>query len=191
MKETGDLRMVRADQVVAGPPGAPVSSAGTPAGPASPAATAAGTATQPATTDSSQSGRLGSQHSSVRCRGQQQGVRRTGGSDRGTPALPRLKRRERHPPHVPGFSRIPRRRLKYRIPTVMSPRLLRAAVYWSQDRAMPSRQRRRRPPRPRASSASGRPRRAPRLSVGTTRSSAREIAFCRSTIGISNSMATP
>jgi hypothetical protein len=32
IKETGDLRMVRADQVVAGPPGAPVSSAGTPAG---------------------------------------------------------------------------------------------------------------------------------------------------------------
>ncbi len=34
IKETGDLRMVRADQVIAGPPGAPVSSAGTPAGPA-------------------------------------------------------------------------------------------------------------------------------------------------------------
>jgi hypothetical protein len=34
IKETGDLRMVRADQVIAGPPGAPVSSAGMPAGPA-------------------------------------------------------------------------------------------------------------------------------------------------------------
>ena len=32
IKETGDLRTVRADQVVAGPPGAPVSTAGTPAG---------------------------------------------------------------------------------------------------------------------------------------------------------------
>jgi hypothetical protein len=51
IKETGDLRMVRADQVVAGPPGAPVSSAGTPAGPA---ATQAGGATQSAMTDSSQ-----------------------------------------------------------------------------------------------------------------------------------------
>ena len=51
IKETGDLRMVRADQVVAGPPGAPVSSAGTPAGPA---ATQAGDATQSAMTDSSQ-----------------------------------------------------------------------------------------------------------------------------------------
>jgi hypothetical protein len=45
IKETGDLRMVRVDQVVAGPPGAPVSSAGTPAGPA---------ATQSAVTDSSE-----------------------------------------------------------------------------------------------------------------------------------------
>jgi hypothetical protein len=43
IKETGDLRMVRADQVIAGPPGAPVSSAGMPAGPA---ATSAGSATQ-------------------------------------------------------------------------------------------------------------------------------------------------
>jgi hypothetical protein len=51
IKETGDLRMVRADQVVAGPPGAPVSSAGTPAGPA---ATQAGGETQSAMTDSSQ-----------------------------------------------------------------------------------------------------------------------------------------
>ena len=51
IKETGDLRMVRADQVIAGPPGAPVSSAGTPAGPA---ATSAGSATQAATSDSSQ-----------------------------------------------------------------------------------------------------------------------------------------
>jgi hypothetical protein len=34
IKETGDLRMVRADQVIAGPPGAPVSSTGMPAGPA-------------------------------------------------------------------------------------------------------------------------------------------------------------
>ena len=32
IKETGDLRTVRADQVIAGPPGAPVSPAGTPAG---------------------------------------------------------------------------------------------------------------------------------------------------------------
>jgi hypothetical protein len=51
IKETGDLRMVRVDQVVAGPPGAPVSSAGTPAGPA---ATSPGSATQSAMTDSSQ-----------------------------------------------------------------------------------------------------------------------------------------
>lgn len=48
IKETGDLRMVRVDQVVAGPPGAPVSSAGTPAGPATTSATG------PAMTDSSQ-----------------------------------------------------------------------------------------------------------------------------------------
>ncbi len=42
IKETGDLRMVRADQVIAGPPGAPVSSTGMPAGPAAtPAASAA------------------------------------------------------------------------------------------------------------------------------------------------------
>jgi hypothetical protein len=51
IKETGDLRMVRADQVIAGPPGAPVSSAGTPAGPA---AMPAGGATQVATSDSPQ-----------------------------------------------------------------------------------------------------------------------------------------
>jgi hypothetical protein len=51
IKETGDLRMVRVDQVVAGPPGAPVSSAGTPAGPA---ATPSGSATQSAMTDSSE-----------------------------------------------------------------------------------------------------------------------------------------
>ena len=51
IKETGDLRMVRADQVIAGPPGAPVSSAGTPAGPA---ATSTGSTTQAATSDSSQ-----------------------------------------------------------------------------------------------------------------------------------------
>lgn len=51
IKETGDLRMVRVDQVVAGPPGAPVSSAGTPAGPA---ATPPGSAAQSAMTDSSQ-----------------------------------------------------------------------------------------------------------------------------------------
>jgi hypothetical protein len=50
IKETGDLRMVRVDQVIAGPPGAPVSSAGTPAGPA---AMSAGSATQSATADSS------------------------------------------------------------------------------------------------------------------------------------------
>src|SRR5882757_1697299 len=41
IKETGDLRTVRADQVIAGPPGAPVSLAGTPAGAATmPPATA-------------------------------------------------------------------------------------------------------------------------------------------------------
>jgi hypothetical protein len=51
IKETGDLRMVRADQVVAGPPGAPVSSAGTPAGSAM---MPAGNDNQPAMTDSSQ-----------------------------------------------------------------------------------------------------------------------------------------
>jgi hypothetical protein len=51
IKETGDLRMVRADQVVAGPPGAPVSLAGTPAGSA---VMPAGNATQSAMTDSSQ-----------------------------------------------------------------------------------------------------------------------------------------
>jgi hypothetical protein len=59
IKETGDLRTVRADQVVAGPPGAPVSSSGTPAGAAnmSPPATA-GTETS-ATSDSSQAGSPG------------------------------------------------------------------------------------------------------------------------------------
>jgi hypothetical protein len=51
IKETGDLRMVRADQVVAGPLGAPVSSAGTPAGPA---VAPPGSAAQPAMTESSQ-----------------------------------------------------------------------------------------------------------------------------------------
>ena len=56
IKETGDLRMVRVDQVVAGPPGAPVSSAGTPAGPA---ATPPGSAAQPAMTDSSQAAASG------------------------------------------------------------------------------------------------------------------------------------
>src|ERR1700730_16105575 len=41
IKETGDLRTVRADQAIAGPPGAPGSPAGTPAGAAAmPAATA-------------------------------------------------------------------------------------------------------------------------------------------------------
>jgi hypothetical protein len=55
IKETGDLRMVRADQVIAGPPGAPVSSAGTPAGPA---ATSAGSATQ-AVAESSQAAESG------------------------------------------------------------------------------------------------------------------------------------
>ena len=55
IKETGDLRTVRADQVVAGPPGAPVSLAGTPAGSATmPAATAGVDAS--ATSDSSQAG---------------------------------------------------------------------------------------------------------------------------------------
>ena len=56
IKETGDLRTVRADQVIAGPPGAPVSPAGTPAGAASmPSATAgveAPAATAPAATAS-------------------------------------------------------------------------------------------------------------------------------------------
>jgi hypothetical protein len=56
IKETGDLRMVRADQIIAGPPGAPVSSAGTPAGPA---ATPPGSATQAATSDSSQAASSG------------------------------------------------------------------------------------------------------------------------------------
>ena len=53
IKETGDLRMVRADQVIAGPPGAPVSSTGMPAGPA---AAPAGSATLP---DSSQTAAAG------------------------------------------------------------------------------------------------------------------------------------
>ena len=56
IKETGDLRTVRADQVIAGPPGAPVSPAGSPAGAASmPSATAgveAPAATAPAATAS-------------------------------------------------------------------------------------------------------------------------------------------
>jgi hypothetical protein len=55
IKETGDLRTVRADQVIAGPPGAPVSPSGTPAGAAAmPAATAGVEAS--ATSDSSQAG---------------------------------------------------------------------------------------------------------------------------------------
>jgi hypothetical protein len=58
IKETGDLRTVRADQVIAGPPGAPVSTAGTPAGAATmPAATAGVEAS--ATSDSSQAGSPG------------------------------------------------------------------------------------------------------------------------------------
>ncbi len=58
IKETGDLRTVRADQVIAGPPGAPVSPAGTPAGAAAmPAATAGVEAS--ATSDSSQAGSPG------------------------------------------------------------------------------------------------------------------------------------
>ena len=58
IKETGDLRTVRADQVVAGPPGAPVSLAGTPAGAATmPAATPGVDAS--ATSDSSQAGSPG------------------------------------------------------------------------------------------------------------------------------------
>jgi hypothetical protein len=58
IKETGDLRTVRADQVIAGPPGAPVSTAGTPAGAATmPAAPAGGEAS--ATSDSSQAGSPG------------------------------------------------------------------------------------------------------------------------------------
>jgi hypothetical protein len=58
IKETGDLRTVRADQVIAGPPGAPVSLAGTPAGAATmPAATAGVEAS--ATSDSSQAGSPG------------------------------------------------------------------------------------------------------------------------------------
>ncbi len=59
IKETGDLRTVRADQVIAGPPGAPVSPSGTPAGAATmPPATAAADA--PVVSDSSQSGTSGS-----------------------------------------------------------------------------------------------------------------------------------
>jgi hypothetical protein len=58
IKETGDLRTVRADQVIAGPPGAPVSPAGTPAGAASmPAATAGVEAS--ATSDSPRAGSPG------------------------------------------------------------------------------------------------------------------------------------
>jgi hypothetical protein len=56
IKDTGDLRMVRVDQVVAGPPGAPVSSTGTPAGAA---ATSSGSATQAAMTDSSEAAASG------------------------------------------------------------------------------------------------------------------------------------
>jgi hypothetical protein len=52
IKETGDLRMVRADQVIAGPPGAPVSSSGTPAGAASMAPPATAGAETSATPDS-------------------------------------------------------------------------------------------------------------------------------------------
>ena len=58
IKETGDLRTVRADQVVAGPPGAPVSLAGTPAGAATMPAATAGVDTS-ATSDSSQAGSPG------------------------------------------------------------------------------------------------------------------------------------
>lgn len=58
IKETGDLRTVRADQVVAGPPGAPVSLAGTPAGAATMPATTAGVDAS-ATSDSSQAGSPG------------------------------------------------------------------------------------------------------------------------------------
>ena len=58
IKETGDLRTVRADQVIAGPPGAPVSLTGTPAGAATmPPATAGVEAS--ATPDSSQAGSPG------------------------------------------------------------------------------------------------------------------------------------
>jgi hypothetical protein len=58
IKETGDLRTVRADQVIAGPPGAPVSTAGMPAGAATmPAATPGAEAS--ATSDSSQAGSPG------------------------------------------------------------------------------------------------------------------------------------
>jgi hypothetical protein len=53
IRETGDLRTVRADLIIAGPPGAPVSPMGTPAG----AATAAGAT--PGTSDSSQAASLG------------------------------------------------------------------------------------------------------------------------------------
>jgi hypothetical protein len=58
IKETGDLRTVRADQVIAGPPGAPVSPAGTPAGAASMPAATAGVETS-ATSDSSRAGSSG------------------------------------------------------------------------------------------------------------------------------------
>ena len=59
IRETGDLRTVRADQVIAGPPGAPVSPSGTPAGAAAmpPAATAGVEAS--ATSDSAQAGSPG------------------------------------------------------------------------------------------------------------------------------------
>jgi hypothetical protein len=58
IKETGDLRTVRADQVIAGPPGAPVSLAGTPAGAATMSPATAGVEPS-ATSDSSQAGSPG------------------------------------------------------------------------------------------------------------------------------------
>jgi hypothetical protein len=58
IKETGDLRTVRADQVIAGPPGAPVSSSGTPAGAANMSPATAGTEGS-AASDSSQAGSPG------------------------------------------------------------------------------------------------------------------------------------
>ena len=64
IKETGDLRTVRADQVIAGPPGAPVSPTGTPAGAATmPPATAGVEAS--GTSDSSQAGSPGAASASA------------------------------------------------------------------------------------------------------------------------------
>jgi hypothetical protein len=68
IKETGDLRMVRADQVIAGPPGAPVSPSGTPAGAANMPPTTA-TADASSASDSSQAGSSAASPSTARSSG--------------------------------------------------------------------------------------------------------------------------